>query len=95
MKHIFFLLVALSPLCPYSVNAAQDPAVQLRQDAARTSPAAGDDTDNPLVGIGHKMEGIVGRVVAKDTGVTVQKDEEDILNQIDAMIEVLKKKTGS
>jgi hypothetical protein len=64
-------------------------------DAPESRPVLNLDPDDPLGDLATRMQVITKRLSDGETGDTVQPKELDAVQQLDALIAVLKKKSGS
>jgi hypothetical protein len=86
--------IAVSGLLAFA-GALAAPAAQ----DSRPAPGAGApmqlDGNQPLGDLGFRMERIAKLLSQQKTGEVVQASQREALSQIDAMIELLRKKSGS
>jgi hypothetical protein len=85
------ILLAVACIAPYAPS--QDPAPE--PDGAESRPELKLDREDPLGDLSVRMQVITKHLYFGETGKTVQPKEVDAIEQLDALIAVLKKKSGS
>ena len=68
---------------------------QTPEPASGLKPSANLDPDDPLNDLSNRMDGIATQLESGKSGAPVQLNQADVIDQLDAMIAALKKKSGS